>query len=170
MSHYPRPRSLPLERQVAALRALWPLGKVSIADRGLIWTGSLTPTPLSRTYRVRLTLPPDVGRPIVEVIEPNLRELAGPGAIPHLYCQERLHLCLYTPAKGQWNRTMSIAHTLLPWAMLWLYYFEDWLPDRVWRGGGTPHEPFPPTPSPVRPTSSIAARLRQFRHQQHYGQ
>lgn len=166
MSRFPRPRPLSLERQLLNLQALWPLGKASIAGNALVWIGFLTPTVLSRTYRVRLTLPPGTARPVVQVLEPDLRALAGPGEIPHLYCQERLHLCLYTPAKGQWNRTMSVAHTLLPWAMLWLYYFEDWLPDRVWRGGGTPHRPTAPelTQSPSNP--SIAARLRQMRFQQ----
>ncbi|RZK44968.1 MAG: hypothetical protein EOO61_01835 [Hymenobacter sp.] len=171
MSRYPQPRPLPLEQQLANLRAIWPLGKVSITEEGLVWTGSLTPTAMSRTYQVRLTLPPYARRPIIEVLEPNLRELAGSNTIiPHLYCQERLHLCLYTPAKGQWNRTMSVAHTLLPWAMLWLYYFEDWLPDRVWRGGGTPHtSEVPPVNGPTRPTSSLLSRLRQFRLQQQNG-
>ena len=156
---------------MANLRALWPLGKMSLIDGILVWTGSLTPTALSRTYRVRLTLLPSPRRPVIEVLELSLRELAGPTAvIPHLYCQERLHLCLYTPAKGQWNHTMSVAHTLLPWALLWLYYFEDWLPDRVWRGGGTPHaSDAPPVNNLVQPTNSIAARLRQFRLQQHHG-
>lgn len=168
MRRFPRPRPLPLERQLGNLRALWPLGNGSITGAGLVWMGSLTPTVLSRTYQVRLTLPAHAGRPVVEVLEPDLRALAGPGDIPHLYCQQRMHLCLYTPVKGQWNRTMSVAHTLLPWAMLWLYYFEDWLPDRVWRGGGTPHWPADPTPPRTYRAAipSIAAQLRQLRFQQ----
>lgn len=171
MSRYPRPRPMPWEKQLANLRALWPQGNASLTAEGLVWTGPLRPTALSRTYRVRLTLPLHPRRPVIEVLDPSLRELAGPAAvIPHLYCQERLHLCLYTPAKGQWNHTMSVAHTLLPWALLWLYYFEDWLPDRVWRGGGTPHtSEAPPENGTVRPPS-IAARLRQFRLQQYHGQ
>jgi hypothetical protein len=31
---------------------------------------------------------------------------------------------------------MKISDTIVPWAVLWLYYFEDWLATDEWKGGG----------------------------------
>jgi hypothetical protein len=31
---------------------------------------------------------------------------------------------------------MFLANTILPWACLWLFYFEDWLITSQWKGGG----------------------------------
>jgi hypothetical protein len=31
---------------------------------------------------------------------------------------------------------MRIDLTIVPWAMLWLFYFEEWLSSSDWKGGG----------------------------------
>jgi hypothetical protein len=31
---------------------------------------------------------------------------------------------------------MMIANTIVPWSVLWLFYFEDWLCTGEWSGGG----------------------------------
>jgi hypothetical protein len=37
---------------------------------------------------------------------------------------------------------MRIDQTIVPWAALWLFYFEEWLSSDQWKGGGEhPGEP-----------------------------
>jgi hypothetical protein len=31
---------------------------------------------------------------------------------------------------------MRIDNTIVPWAILWLFYFEEWLSSDEWKGGG----------------------------------
>jgi hypothetical protein len=31
---------------------------------------------------------------------------------------------------------MWIAHTIIPWSVLWFYFFEGWLATGEWEGGG----------------------------------
>ena len=46
---------------------------------------------------------------------------------------------LYNPAGGAPN--CLIAETIIPWAAEWLFFFEGWLIDGHWAGGGTHPEP-----------------------------
>ena len=45
-------------------------------------------------------------------------------------------LCLYLPGKGEWTPAMRLDQTMVPWAILWLFYFEEWLGSNEWKGGG----------------------------------
>lgn len=45
-------------------------------------------------------------------------------------------LCLFNPTKGDWNSRMRIDSTILPWATLWLYFYEVWHATGAWLGGG----------------------------------
>jgi transposase InsO family protein len=36
---------------------------------------------------------------------------------------------------------MRLDQTIVPWTSLWLFYFEDWLSEGEWRGGGEHPEP-----------------------------
>jgi hypothetical protein len=51
-----------------------------------------------------------------------------------MYCQERL--CLFLPGSREWNGDDPIALTILPWASLWLYFYEVWHATGEWLGGG----------------------------------
>jgi hypothetical protein len=31
---------------------------------------------------------------------------------------------------------MRLDQTVVPWAILWLFYFEEWLTSNEWKGGG----------------------------------
>ena len=113
------------------------------------WTGILTPSPLGRDYRVRLTYRLG-GRPVMCVLDPSLRTLAGGRTIPHLYSQENEELCVYLPGRREWLPERSLSRTDLPWSVLRLYIFEDWLASGEWRGGG--EHPRPPKDRARRPT------------------
>lgn len=101
----------------------------------LVWEFNAQPTPLSRIYRVRIVYQ-QRQTPLVFVIVPDVRDLAGGRRIPHVYSQKPTRLCLYLPSTYEWSKEMTIADTIVPWAILWLFYFEEWLASDEWKGGG----------------------------------
>lgn len=134
---YQRQKPLSLAQQYAALRSDWPEGNLRLDKQGLTWTGLLRPTPLSRHYPVRLTYTLPSKPPRMRVLGGLLKDLAPGRRIPHLYSQQAEELCLYTPWLDEWQPHLRLSRTLLPWALLWLLYFEDWLVTDDWQGGGT---------------------------------
>lgn len=109
-------------------------GSGSLNAAGLVWEYRDRPTPLSREYLIRIEYKRgDIPR--VFVRDPDLTALAGGREIPHVY-KNPLHLCLYLPRSGEWDGTMRIDQTFVPWALVWLYYFEEWLGSNEWKGGG----------------------------------
>ena len=64
------------------------------------------------------------------------RTVAEGRRIPHLYQQKPLRLCLYLPKTHEWRSWMRLDQTIVPWATLWLFYFEEWLASGDWKGGG----------------------------------
>jgi hypothetical protein len=108
-------------------------GRVRLGQ--LLWDFETQPTPLSRVYTLQIVYPQ--GRtPRVVVREPDLVALAGGRRLPHVYEQKPPHLCLYLPGTGEWDNSMRISVTIVPWAILWLFYFEEWLESDDWKGGG----------------------------------
>jgi hypothetical protein len=120
-------------QQFLALRALPMTSSASIRCGQVTWEGNFQPTPLSRTYRVRINYRPP-RRPRVTVVSPRLEVPRG-RHLPHVFPGERLCLCY----PEQWSATQPIAHTIVPWASEWLLHYECWLATGDWRGGG--HEP-----------------------------
>ncbi len=137
MARWGKTKDLSVAQQLENLRANPLSARSGWLCRGrLVWRCDLSPTPFSRTYTVRIEYAHG-DRPKVYVESPNLRELAGEREIPHLYSQEEQRLCLYLPHSGEWNRSMLFDRTIIPWSVMWLFYFEDWLLSGEWRGGGT---------------------------------
>lgn len=95
----------------------------------------IVPTAISPEYVVNVFY--RMGRhPEIYVREPRLTLRAGQ-PLPHVYSQEEQKLCLYFPSGGkEWNRSMSIATTIVPWASEWLFFYEIWLATGRWLGGG----------------------------------
>lgn len=147
MNIYKPNRRLTLAEQYHGLRALYPTGKCRITNnnRTLTWRGVIKPTSFSRQYEVlvRYTL----GRtPDCIVLSPDLATLAKGEKIPHTYLPDPITggttLCLYLPRHqhpekiGEWRPQLKISEILIPWASLWLFYFEQWLYSGCWEGGG----------------------------------
>lgn len=129
-------QKLTLAQQLFNLRAnALSAGLGTIARGRLIWRCDLSPTPLSRIYSVRIEYvlgsPPDV---FVE--SPDLRVLANGMKLPHVYSETPICLCLYLPGSDQWGSWMLLDRTVVPWTLLWLFYFEEWLRTGEWGGGG----------------------------------
>jgi len=125
-------KPLPLPVQLVLLKRAFPDARADIRASKLTWIGKLTPTPLSRTYTVRIEYA-GRARPDVIVLDPQLEKRNG--HLPHVFPGDRLCLNM----TYEWDSGMRIADTVVPWASEWLYFYELWLPDGVWMGGG--HEP-----------------------------
>lgn len=139
-----------ISEQYLALKRHCP-GAVMIIDndKTVQWEGTLQPTPFSRVYSVviKYTLS---NSPVCIVKDPDLSALAKGLKIPHTYRNltgiKGTQLCLYLPVIKQknkiseWQSTMFLADTILPWASVWLLYFEFWLSCGVWDGGGVEHD------------------------------
>lgn len=119
-------------------------------DRTVVWQGVLKPMAFSRRYFVTVSY--TKGRsPSCIVTNPSLEELANGKCIPHTYTNKTKYkgtqLCLYLPyivgknKVSEWSPKLSLVETIIPWASLWLVYFEDWLACGKWRGGGIEHDP-----------------------------
>ncbi|WP_230312598.1 hypothetical protein [Paracoccus lichenicola] len=82
--------------------------------------------------------------PYVFVQAPKLRPRAGASFadIPHLLfnseAPENSALCLFDPKGSEWDATMLIADTTVPWASEWLHHYECWHLDGIWRGPNAP--------------------------------
>lgn len=101
----------------------------------LVWTYTASPTALSRDYQLRIDYRQG-GAPQVFVEEPDLVLLADGRRLPHVYDQKPTQLCLYLSRREEWLAWMRIDQTIVPWAALWLFYFEEWLASDAWKGGG----------------------------------
>ncbi len=142
-------RPLSLTQQAFGVGRLWP-GESSIRRDTLMWVGQLQPTAVSPSYKVRVVYRTgDVARVDVRkpVLDPGHRD-----RLPHVYDGDRL--CLYTP--GQWDRSMQIATTIIPWTAGWLFHYELWRATDHWAGGGDVYAPS----RPEGPKGGSAIRLR----------
>lgn len=140
---FEQPRALTVAQQYHNLRAN-PIseGQGELMPGRLTWRFATSPSPLSRLYSARIDF--SVGKPpSVYIDDPDLTLLAGERPLPHVYDQKPTRLCLYLPRAWQWQPWMRLDLTIVPWTILWLFYFEDWLRSGEWRGGGEHPEDIP---------------------------
>ena len=133
---FPSRRPLTLAQQHLNLRVN-PIsaGRGEVRMGRLVWRCDVSPTPLSRVYSIRIEYRLGAS-PKVFVESPDLIELAEGRRLPHVYQQNPPQLCLYMPRTGEWAPSKRLDQTIVPWATLWFFYFEDWLHSGVWNGGG----------------------------------
>ncbi len=125
-------RRLSVAKQAFALRTTFPTVAASITPTMLMWTGALTPTPLSRDYTIRIVYV--VGEyPKTIVIDPPLVSDAE-GLLPHTYRDGSL--CLHEA--HEWDASMLIVDTIVPWAAEWLAHYELWKRTGHWYADGDP--------------------------------
>ncbi len=110
-------------------------GKGTLKPGRLSWRFEASPSPLSRRYSVRIDYRQGE-KPRVFVDRPDLVELSGGRRLPHVYEQKPTRLCLYFPSGGEWTTDTRIDQTIVPWTLLWLFFFEEWLDSNDWKGGG----------------------------------
>jgi hypothetical protein len=128
---YCPPEPIPLGAQIMRMRMAHPSLRLAAWRAGRArWTGTLRPTDASFTYAIRIECRLGT-RPRVYVTAPALVSRLE-AEIPHLHRDGSL--CLHLP--DEFNPTMLVAETIVPWAALWLYHYEVWHATGEWLGGG----------------------------------
>jgi hypothetical protein len=140
-----------LSAQAKAIARRWPQFQVTsgMGPQSLVWFGDLKG--LERSFHISveygLPRPGDTTMsrfmPIVRVLRPSLVlnfDAIEEAPLPHVYFERpdiRLSpLCLFDPQAHEWDRTMLIADTTIPWAARWLACYEIWEATGRWVGGG----------------------------------
>jgi len=97
------------------------------------WYGNLQPDDDATLYRIKITYCPP-NPPKVWVRRPSLHP-----EVKHRYSDGTL--CLYDPREGEWDHSMLVSQTIVPWTAEWLLYYEAWLidPEKRWFGPEAPH-------------------------------
>lgn len=123
----------PIGQQLGAMRSKYSLFKSTIVRQKLIVKGHLQPTARSNTYCFVLEYSLSMS-PRIRIISPKLVRNSKGEKIPHMYSQK--YLCLFQPKYKEFKRADLISDTIIPWASLWLYYYELWHLTGNWLGGG----------------------------------
>lgn len=133
----PKIKSLPLIMQAMSIKNMFPDSRVTTYhDYKLIWRHTITPSPLGDFYNVRIIYHV-TNAPKIFIVDPMPLSLAkGKTKLPHCYDQKLQRLCLYYPNGVEWNKTMLLSNTVIPWTFEWLYHYEIWLCTGEWTGGG----------------------------------
>lgn len=104
---------------------------ISKSENLLFCIGLIQPTPLSQTYKVKITY--NLGkRPVITILSPKI-DIENK-KLPHTYRNNEL--CLYYPDYKEWTKYSYISDTILPWISEWLYFYELWVINGIWYGGG----------------------------------
>ena len=126
-------KELPIAAQISAMKNLFPDFRCRWRQGIVVWTGEIQPTSLSIAYLIKVIYK-FKGTPDCYVLKPSLRDRSGIELVPHTYGNNRL--CLYFPNNNEWTPYKAIAKTIIPWASLWLFYYEMWHATGEWMGGG----------------------------------
>jgi hypothetical protein len=130
---------LSIDEQVTTMMAAWPqfVGRnINRRLQSARWLGAVKPQHANYTLEIRYRLG---SFPEVRVLSPALVRLPNneEGQLPHVYPPaEDPTLCLFDPRTDEWDQSMAIAKTTLPWALDWLACYELWLITCKWTGGG----------------------------------
>ena len=137
MATIPRHKFTIIE-QTQCLKSYFPSSSVKISGTGFVWEGVLRPTPLSQEYKIKLNYRKG-HHPDIFVVSPKLELPEGKTNLEHVYSTEKQHLCIYHRPSEEWDNTMLIAQTVMPWVSEWITQYENWLITGEWHGGGIEH-------------------------------
>lgn len=96
---------------------------------------TVMPSAVSKSYDIKITFDKYDGVRVY-VINEILKVASNRKKLPHVYSHNEQRLCLYSIAKQEWTREKLIASTIIPWTVKWLFFYEAWLIDGQWYGGG----------------------------------
>lgn len=109
--------TVPIPVQIKILAKDFPNGEVKSHDlRHLRWEMDIVPTPNSSLYRIRIDYNKGAS-PKIYVIEPSiLKKAEGEKLLPHVFDTEKQQLCLFYGRIGEWNPSVLLSRTIVPWA------------------------------------------------------
>lgn len=133
-------RSLTISEQAQSIRKNYGVNVQTNLGNSLTANMTIKSSPLGMEYEIKLTYS-NSSTPKVYIINPKpLLRYGNEEKLPHCYDNLTQHLCLYYPDKNEWNRSLYISDTIIPWAMEWLFHYEIWVKTGVWTGGGVHRE------------------------------
>lgn len=142
-NRYIKNQPIPLIKQKAALCSAYKgtTCKIDKKRKELFWSGKIRPTAFSKEYSAYVLY--KVGTiPTVWIIGDELEKIDSPD-FPHNYHvnaeKKAVHICLYRHL--EFNSCLTLANTIIPWTVEWLYYYELWLATGEWLGGGEHPDP-----------------------------
>lgn len=126
-------RDKTIAEQVAGMKRKFGHFDIHSGPSHLRVRGTLQPTARSEQYLVEIKYRLKMF-PSIYVLQPTLVKNLKGDSIPHIYPGEKL--CLHQPKYHEFRFFDLIADTIIPWASLWLYYYEVWHVTGEWLGGG----------------------------------
>ena len=135
---YFKTASLSLAKQKLSLDLLYPDSRSTISNGKLEWYGKARPTAFSRQYDLRIEY--KMGKiPEVWLLNARVDKMTDK-KIPHNFKvdaeEDKILMCLFRTKYDEWSKQKSIAETIIPWAVEWLFFFEIWQVTGQWNGGG----------------------------------
>lgn len=134
---YFRTPKITFAKQAMHLRHAYPENCCTIHKECLIWKGGIRPTPLSRIYKIRIECRGYYRRPKVILYGDTIDGIEK-ADFPHHFDIDRkkpeVVLCLHM--LHEFDYSLLLADTIIPWTQEWLYYYEIWLATGEWCGGG----------------------------------
>lgn len=131
-------KKLSLALQAEWLKKRYPDSKCELKGNKLVWNGLINPTPLSKSYQIKLIC--DQNKiPEVYLIGKEIEGIDRKD-LPHNFgvCNNKgyqaVKLCLYYGK--EFDNSNRFSDTLIPWAQDWLFHYETWLITNKWCGGG----------------------------------
>lgn len=124
-------------QQYIALKRDYGFGEIQRTGiNQIIWKGKLKSSPIGDEYLVKVSYKKGSTPKVYILDPPKLRLPVGEKSLEHVYNHNKQQLCLYYPKAKEWNETKTIASTIMPWTIDWLYHYEIWLITGHWKGGG----------------------------------
>lgn len=130
---------LNMAMQAGKIKSIFPASNLSFNQNELTWKHTITPSPLSDQYEIKISYIRGKN-PNVYVVNPKLTLYPGEDKLPHVYDTKKQWLCIYYRKASEWRSDMHIADTVIPWTSEWLLHYECWLATGIWNGGGIHHE------------------------------
>lgn len=129
-------REISLSSQLQRIKSTFPNCQVlSFSGSCMEVVVNLHPKPFCEIYDVKICYS-NRGVLSVYVINKKLKVAVRRKKLPHVYNHEKQELCLFSYKKREWTMDKSISSTIIPWASEWLYFYELWLINGDWLGGG----------------------------------
>ena len=140
-----------MREQIARMRSRFPNFRITFDGGWCVnWLGHVQP--LCQRYQLRIAY--SLGRwigdiwvsntfPQIWLVDPPLElhtQFAENERVPHVYWDSKnplnSMLCVFDPQSDEWDASLAIADTIVPWVIDWLVSYEGWHATGEWTGGG----------------------------------
>lgn len=116
------------------LKKKYPQSKITLKKNKMIWYGEIKPTPISCLYKIKIICEKGL-KPKVVLYGDHIEGIEKDD-FPHCYHKyenrQMVELCLNIPT--EFDYSLRIVDTIIPWSQEWLYHYEIWLATGEWHG------------------------------------